>query len=49
VAAIVRLAGEGRIRPHVHAALALSRWREAFEAMETRTVIGRTVLLPHAD
>lgn len=49
VAAIVRLAGEGRIRPHVHAALPLSHWREAFEAMETRTVIGRTVLLPHAD
>lgn len=48
VAAIVKLAGEGRIRPHVHAALPLSRWREAFEAMETRTVIGRTVLLPHA-
>ncbi len=49
VAEIVRLAGEGRIRPHVHAALPLARWREAFEAMENRTVIGRTVLLPHAD
>lgn len=49
VAAVLKLAGEGQIRPHVHAALPLARWREAFEAMRSRDVIGRSVILPHAD
>ncbi|MDE2561215.1 MAG: NADPH:quinone oxidoreductase family protein [Sphingomonadales bacterium] len=44
---IVRLAAEGVIRPHVDRALPLSRWREAFDAMASRAVVGRTVLLPH--
>lgn len=48
VAAIAALAREGRIRPHVHAALPLAQWREAYTAMRDRRVIGRTVILPHA-
>ena len=48
VAAILRLAGEGRIRPHVHSAVPLADWREAYLAMRERRVIGRTVILPHA-
>ncbi len=46
--AIHALARQGRIRPHVHAALPLDRWRDAFAAMQDRQVIGRTVILPHA-
>ncbi|MGE0829396.1 MAG: NADPH:quinone oxidoreductase family protein [Hyphomonadaceae bacterium] len=42
--AIWRLAAEGRIRPHVHAALPLSRWREGFEMMAGREIVGRVVL-----
>ncbi len=47
IAAIMRLAGEGRIRPHVHSAVPLADWREAYLAMRERRVIGRTVILPH--
>lgn len=47
VAAILKLAGEGRIRPHVHSAVPLADWREAYAAMRERRVIGRTVILPH--
>lgn len=48
VAAIRRLAEEGRIQPQVHAELPLDEWRGAFEAMEHRAVIGRTVIAPWA-
>lgn len=48
MAEIMRLAGEGRIRPHVHAAVPLDNWREAYLAMRERRVIGRTVILPQA-
>lgn len=47
VAAILELAEDGQIRPHVHAAVPLPRWREAFEAMRAREVIGRSVILPN--
>jgi NADPH2:quinone reductase len=47
VAAILRLASEGRIRPHVHCAVPLDDWREAYLAMRERRVIGRTVILPN--
>lgn len=47
VAAILGLAGEGHIRPHVHSAVPLADWREAYLAMRERRVIGRTVILPH--
>lgn len=46
--AILQLAGEGRIRPHVHAAHPLADWRQAFLAMQARSVIGRSVILPNA-
>jgi NADPH2:quinone reductase len=44
--AIWRLADEGRIRPRVHAQLPLGRWREAFELLARRQVIGKAVLIP---
>ncbi len=46
VAAIDRLAAEGRIRPHVHAVLDLSDWREGFRMLEQREAVGKVVLLP---
>lgn len=44
---ILKLAGEGRIRPHVHARYPLREWASAYRAMEQRDVIGRSVILPH--
>jgi NADPH2:quinone reductase len=44
--AIWRLAGEGHIRPRVHAHFPLERWREAFDLLARREVIGKAVLLP---
>ena len=44
--AIWRLADEGRIRPHVHAELPLERWREAFDLLADRQVIGKAVIRP---
>jgi NADPH2:quinone reductase len=44
--AVWRLADEGRIRPRVHGELPLSQWREAFDAVRARDVIGRIVLRP---
>ena len=46
VAAIDALAAAGRIRPHVHAALDLADWREAFAMIERREVVGKVVLRP---
>ena len=48
VAAIRQLAEEGAIAPQVHAELPLDRWRDGFAAMEDRSVVGRTVILPWA-
>lgn len=48
VARILELAGQGRIRPHLHATFALDDWKRAFKAMEQRSVIGRSVIMPHA-
>jgi len=47
VAAILALAVEGKIRPHVSAQVGLDDWREAYLAMRERRVVGRTVILPH--
>lgn len=47
LAQVQRLASDGRIRPHVHARYALSDWKQAFAGMESRSVIGRSVILPH--
>lgn len=46
LAMIDALAAEGRIRPHVHAALDLDEWREAFALLERREVVGKVVLRP---
>lgn len=46
VAAVDALAAEGRIRPHVHAALDLADWREAFAMLERREAVGKVVLRP---
>jgi NADPH:quinone reductase len=45
LAAIDALAASGAIRPHVHAALPLSRWREGFDLLGERRVVGKVVLL----
>jgi len=45
-AAVARLAAEGRIRPRVHAELPLDRWREAFDLLADRKVIGKAVIRP---
>jgi len=45
-AAVAALAAEGRIRPRVHAELPLERWREAFDLLANRQVIGKAVLRP---
>lgn len=44
--AIWRMADEGVIRPHVHAELPLERWREAFELLSERKVVGKAVITP---
>jgi NADPH2:quinone reductase len=46
--AVWRMAEEGSIRPRVHAQLPLDRWREAFDLLAERTVIGKAVITPNA-
>ena len=46
LASIDRLAATGAITPHVNAALPLYRWREGFEVLANREVVGKVVLLP---
>jgi NADPH2:quinone reductase len=43
---IWRWAAERRTRPSVHAELPLERWREAFEMMKGRELVGKVVLRP---
>ena len=45
-AAIWRLAEEGKTRPRVHAEMPLERWREAFDLLADRQVIGKAVVRP---
>lgn len=45
-AAIWKLAEEGRVKPRVHAEVPLSDWREAFELLAGRQVIGKAVIRP---
>lgn len=45
-AAVWDMVERGRLRPHVHAALPLARWRDAFEAMRDSTHLGKLVLMP---
>ncbi|MBI1408293.1 MAG: zinc-binding dehydrogenase [Caulobacter sp.] len=42
--AIWKLADEGTIRPRVHAEVPLSDWREAFDLLANRQVIGKAVI-----
>lgn len=44
--AIWTMANEGTIRPHVHAELPLDRWREAFDLLANRKVVGKAVITP---
>ena len=48
VKAVWRLADEGAIRPRVHGEYPLARWREAFELLSGRRVVGKAVILPGA-
>jgi len=41
-----KMADEGIIKPHVHAQLPLERWREAFELLSERKVVGKAVIIP---
>ncbi len=45
-AAVWRMADEGVIRPHVHAELPLDDWREAFDLLADRKVVGKAVIVP---
>lgn len=42
--ALIELAERGRLKPHIHACLPFSDVIEAFEAIATRKVMGRTVI-----
>ena len=44
--AVWDLANEGKIKPRVHAELPLSAWREAFDLLADRKVIGKAVICP---
>lgn len=44
--AIWRLAADGRTRPRVHAEFPLESWREAFNLLIDRQVIGKSVIRP---
>ncbi|RGP40378.1 NADPH:quinone reductase [Altererythrobacter insulae] len=43
---IAKLASEGRIKPAIDRVLPLSRWREGFEAMANRELVGKVVFEP---
>jgi NADPH2:quinone reductase len=45
-AAIAKLADAGRINPAIDRVLPLSRWREGFEAMANRKLVGKVVFEP---
>lgn len=44
--AIWKLAEDGKVRPRVDAEYPLSQWREAFDSLADRKVIGKTVVRP---
>ena len=44
--AIWTLANEGKIRPRVHAEFPLENWREAFDLLSERRVIGKAIICP---
>lgn len=44
--AVATLAADGRLSPHIDRTLPLSRWREAYDAMAAREIVGKAVLEP---
>ena len=44
--AMLALAAEGRLHPHVDRVLPLERWREGYEAMARREIVGKIVFEP---
>ncbi len=44
--AVAELAASGRIKPRVHTELPLSQWRDAFDLLAHRQVIGKVVVRP---
>jgi NADPH2:quinone reductase len=44
--AVWKMADEGVIRPHVHAEFPLDDWREAFDLLAERKVVGKAVVRP---
>lgn len=44
--AVWKLANDGVIRPRVHAELPLDRWREAFDLLADRQVVGKAIIRP---
>lgn len=44
--AMLALAAEGKLTPHIDRVLPLDRWHEAFAAMERREIVGKVVLEP---
>ena len=44
--AIWKLAEEGKVKPRVDAEYPLDRWREAFDSLADRKVIGKTIVRP---
>ena len=45
-AAVAALAAGGKVRPHVHAEVPLDRWRDAFDLLAGRQVVGKAVIRP---
>ncbi len=43
---VARMASAGEIRPAIDRVLPLSRWRDAFKAMDARQLVGKVILLP---
>lgn len=44
--AVWKLANDGVIRPRVHAELPLDRWREAYDLLADRQVVGKAIIRP---
>lgn len=44
--AVATLAADGRLNPHIDRVLPISRWREGFEAMAARDIVGKVVFEP---
>ncbi|WP_088309134.1 NADPH:quinone oxidoreductase family protein [Novosphingobium sp. B 225] len=42
--AMLALAAEGKLHPHIDRVLPIERWREAFDAMAARGIVGKVVL-----